>query len=498
LSLGRIFFVYVPIGLVIAGLVYTGVWHMFTLFVWQHPMLTWLPMLAAIVVGFAVGGVRQMTRAGGAPSANPPPKPTEQMAAAGATDAGQTPAPTPAPTRPPLWAAGPGLLAFLVVLVLGLWFTLVSPKEMSLDEIDYEVVDKLPQTTQPRLLPRAGVDDDPRFRDAKEVHLVRDPRGGELMWSGEWQGSWTGSESAGVSVRPLDDVVLQSQIYRSGFDKSVAGITPGTLKGKANLSHPFSRIQYPVLVPTGPRSAIAVAPYAGYAGFPFRYPYQKGVLVYNQDGEVEDLTPEEAASRPELVRTGRLFPESVARAQAEALAASDEFEGEIEDAKGNKQPFLTSIDENTTVWLTIINEEGANAGVKAVVIADSSTGETEVWKPGPGERLISTEQVIDEAEALPITFEEERCCDSEGDSYTETLREVVEPRLAFKDGEAYYMVTVVPTDAIAVGREVEYTLVIDAESGKVVDQIHHTAASASDDARLQAFFAGSSGGSGKD
>jgi hypothetical protein len=55
------------------------------------------------------------------------------------------------------------------------------------------------------------------------------------------------------------------------------------------------------------------------------------------------------------------------------------------------------------------------------------------------------------------------------------------------------MVTVVPNDAIAVGREVEYTLVIDAESGRVVDEIHHTAASAGEDARLQAFFAGGGG-----
>jgi hypothetical protein len=175
----------------------------------------------------------------------------------------------------------------------------------------------------------------------------------------------------------------------------------------------------------------------------------------------------------------------VARAQAEALAASDEFKGEIEDAKGNKQPFLTSIDETTTVRLTVINEEGANSGVKAIVLADSSTGETEVWKPGPGERLISTEQVINEAEALPLKWEEERCCDSEGDSYTVTLREVVEPRLAFSNGRPYYMVTVVPTDDLALSREVEHTLVIDAESGRVVRKIDHVGGGVSADAQLQ-------------
>jgi hypothetical protein len=86
------------------------------------------------------------------------------------------------------------------------------------------------------------------------------------------------------------------------------------------------------------------------------------VLVYDQDGEIEDLTPEEAASRPELVATGRIFPESVARSQAEAIARSDQIDGEINDAEDNKQPYLTSIDGNTTDWITIIDSRGRVAG----------------------------------------------------------------------------------------------------------------------------------------
>jgi len=92
-----------------------------------------------------------------------------------------------------------------------------------------------------------------------------------------------------------------------------------------------------------------------------------------------------------------------------------------------------------------------------------------------------------------LKWEEERCCDSDGNSYTVTLREVVEPRLAFKDGKAYYMVSVVPTDDLALPREVEYTLLIDAETGKVIDQIDHVNGGPSADARLQLFFSRGSG-----
>lgn len=348
-------------------------------------------------------------------------------------------------------------------------------------------MDKLPDRTQPRLLPRSGIKDDPAFRDSKEIHLVRDPETGNLLWTGEWRGSWLSGQSEGISVKPLDDVVSHSRIVPQGFDHSVAGITPSTLKGKAKLMHPFSRIQYPVLVP-GKGEAFAMAPYVGYSGFPLRYPYLKGVLVYHQDGEIEDLTPEEAAARPELVATGRIFPESVARSQAEAIARSDAVDGEIVDAEGNKQPYLTSIDDKRTVWLTIIDSKEHNGGVKALVLADSSTGETEVWLAPPDHPLVSTEDVINQARAMPLKCEEDRCCDSDGNSYTVTLREVVEPRLAFKDGHPYYLVTIVPTDDLALSREVEYTLLIDAETGKRIDLIDHVNGGVLADARLQGFF----------
>jgi hypothetical protein len=478
MSVGRIILLIVG-AVAVAALVYTGVWHIFTQFVWQYPMLSWLPLLALLVVGFVAGSVRAMMRAGGKPAATAGPSPAEQVAT--------TPvAPTPTRTSPIGFAWGLGILAFIVVLLYGFWGVLISPKHMSIDEVEYTVVDELPLTTQPRLLPRSGVDDDPRFRDAKEIHLVRDPDSGELQWTGAWQASSLSGPSEGVAVRPLDDIVFQSEIVPAGFDTSPAGITPGAFKGKAKLKHPFSGIQYPVIVPTGGREAFAMAPYVGYSGFPFRHPELKGVLVYHQDGELEDLTPEEAAARPELAATGRIVPESVARAEAEAIADSDEFEGEIKDAEDNPQPYLTSIDADRTVWITVINDEGHLGGVKAIVMTDSSTGETEVW---PADReLVSTQAVINEARALPLKWEEERCCDSDGNSYTVTLREVVEPRLAFKDGDAYYMVSVVPTDDLALSREVEYTLLIDAESGKVLDQIDHVSGGVSADARLQLFF----------
>jgi hypothetical protein len=48
---------------------------------------------------------------------------------------------------------------------------------------------------------------------------------------------------------------------------------------------------------------------------------------------------------------------------------------------------------------------------------------------------------------------------------------------------------VVPTDDLALSREVEYTLLIDAESGKVLEKFDHVNDGIAADAKLQAFFA---------
>ena len=445
--LGAVFLL--PLLLGLAALVFTGAWHAVTLWFARMPMLSWLPILAFVLAGLVAGALK-----GAAPKLH----------------------------------ARSALLAMLAVLLVGGMETLFFKSNGMLGDFSYTSVESLPEQTQPRLLPRSGVRDDPRFQSAGEIHLARDPDTGGLVWTGEWEKATFSGPSQGVAVKRLDEMV-GSAVVPAGFDHSVAGLGPGTIKWKAKLEHPFSRIQYPVVVPTGPDEAIAVMPYMAYRGFPFRRPYLKGVLVYHQDGRTEDLTPEEAARRPELGRSGRIFPEVLARKQAEAIARSDEIDGKIVDGEGNRQPFLTALDDTRTVWVTVIDATERPAGVKAVVLTDSVTGATEVWKAPEGVRLAPTQHVINDARSLPLRWEERRCCDSDGHSYDVTLREVVEPRLAFKDGHPYYMVTVVPTSELALPREIEYTLLLDAVTGERIDQFRHVEGGEAEDARLQAFFA---------
>jgi hypothetical protein len=461
-------------------LFYTGWFHLFTLFIWQHPMLSWIPLLAFFAIGYAAGIIKLAFSARRARSA---PASAEALESSDPTVA-TTPA--TAPTPPRAFSFRWGFLAAALVLASGLATTLFSTPRIPLDDIDYEMVDSLPRSSQPRLLPRTTVDDDPSFRDASEIHLVRDARTGQLLWSGEWQSSWLRGPSSGVSVKSLDTIHGGSKIIRTGFDRSVAGFAPGTVSWEGKWRHPTSRIQYPVIVPSADNGKpVAIAPYVGFRGFPYKTPYFKGVLVYHRDGTVEDLTPEEAAARGELVASGRIYPEALARAEAESLA--EELGGEIKDADDNRQPFLTSLDADSTAWVTVVNEQGSDQRAKAVVLQDSSTGRIRVWQPREGQRLVSTRYVIDSARALPIQFETTRCCDSDGHSYTVKLREILEPRLAFKDGRPYYLVTVAPTDELPLSREIEYTLLIDATTGETIRRFDHTT-DPNADRQLTAFF----------
>jgi hypothetical protein len=50
------------------------------------------------------------------------------------------------------------------------------------------------------------------------------------------------------------------------------------------------------------------------------------------------------------------------------------------------------------------------------------------------------------------------------------------------------MVTVVPTGQLAIGREVEYTLLIDASTGARIDSFAHVEGGPAEDLRLERFF----------
>ena len=249
-------------------------------------------------------------------------------------------------------------------------------------------------------------------------------------------------------------------------------------------------MQDPVIVPLGGGRAVAVAPYIGYRGFPVRHPYRQGVYVCHQDGTLEDLTPQQALARPELVRSGRLFPETLARDIAEAYgyrtgAAAvvlDRPRTEIDQPVGNPQPYLTDLGDRRVSWVTVAHPAGDDGTASALFLTDAATGVTSVWRAPPGQRVLSNTGAAALARHLPLRWTE--CCDDDGDHYD--IRRVTEARPVFVRGHFYYLVSIVPVNGYRTVRPVDRTVLIDAQERRVVCVFDHADSQAG--AALRAFF----------
>ena len=339
----------------------------------------------------------------------------------------------------------------------------------------------LPLTTQPRLLPKVAARDRGDLRDA---HLVVDPSSGQLAWSAEHKGGFIlRGSSDGVVVQPLDRVDASVTRTRGGFSPALSEVGPGSLTWEAAKRHYFTRVQERVVVPLGGGRAVAIAPYIGYRGFPVRHPYWRAVYVYHQGGTIEDLTPQEAMRRPELARSGRLFPEKLARRIADAYGYGPSGT-EIDDPRGNPQPYLTNLGDGQIRWVTVGHPRGDDSTVATIFLTDAAGGRTLVWHAPPGRRLLSNEGAAQLTRTLDIEWN--NCCDSDGTSTP--LRFVSEPRPVFARGRFFYVVSILPEKALKTPEAVDRTVVIDAQKRRIVKVVDHADSDADED--LRAFFAG--------
>src|SRR5690606_32200879 len=85
------------------------------------------------------------------------------------------------------------------------------------------------------------------------------------------------------------------------------------IRWKAYKRHFFTDVAETTYVLGPDGEPLLLAPYISYEGFWVKVPVLGGVYVVHPDGEIEDLSPEEARKRPFIVATGRLFPEALAR-----------------------------------------------------------------------------------------------------------------------------------------------------------------------------------------
>ena len=216
----------------------------------------------------------------------------------------------------------------------------------------------------------------------------------------------------------------------------------------------------PFMVVNGGDQYIAVpytTPTFHWTPLPYTTPEWGGVALIDSEGNVEDLTPEEARQHPALEEQ-KLYPFELARTKVAATkyrrgivntftSHEDEIEVAPVPGAGNDQPFLV-FSEGGPEYIVAVEPYGDAQGLKEIWTVDSRTGEYEVY--APDRSLFGARKATDYVRQAARTTDWNRFTPSE-------------PIPVVVDGQLYWQVRVVPGDSSGIA----YIAFVNARSSDV-------------------------------
>jgi len=184
----------------------------------------------------------------------------------------------------------------------------------------YEAIDGLPPGGQVRLVPREVAEQNASsaFNSPTETltdfHIVNTAEG--LRWTAlrTPQGSFRifTKKSQGLVELDAEQTARSLRQVDAEFDTAPRLQLTDNLRWRLLKRRFLIRLEEPVAIET-PRGPRIIVPFLEYKGTLARRPVLGGVFVVAPDGAIEELEPEEAARRPELANSGRIFPDTQAR-----------------------------------------------------------------------------------------------------------------------------------------------------------------------------------------
>lgn len=196
----------------------------------------------------------------------------------------------------------------------------------------------------------------------------------------------------------------------------------------------------------------------------YTWPYFHGVFLVDTKGNVELLSPEEAASHP-VLRGNRIFPENLARIQVNAHQYQlgvinklfiHEDQIQIQDVKNasskvNLQPYLMDTSEGLK-WFISTEPHGASHGIFKIFLVDATTGKVEMYELPQQETLTGPVRSGDYVRRSNPVVDWSRF-------------NAVEPLPFVRDGKLYWKLTIIPEDAAGIA----YQAFVNAETNEVVE-----------------------------
>jgi hypothetical protein len=434
------------IALVVLWLV-RPLWHGLAMFVWTSP-LVWLPPL--VVLGAGAYLLRRSRRSWT----------TLEDLKQG--------------VRPPVWLAAFPIVAFFLFLASGsLQAPLVGRAIVS--ATDYQEIRGLPPGGLVRLVPREVAEQNAASAFNSPTETLTDFRITNTPHGLEWtalrtpQGAFRTftKKSQGLVVLDAEQTARSLRQVDASFKVAPGLQVTDNLRWRLLKRHFLINLEDPVGIetPDGPRIMV---PYLQYKGVFIRRPVLGGVFVVAPDGRIEDLEPSEAARRPELARTGRLYPDTQARRLQDAYQYRrgvwnawfvHEDQTRITDTETNRQPYLVDFPDLGPQWVTVAEPYGRASAASAIFLTDATTGHTRIWRVPRRTSLSGNRRAIQAVRAVSIPGID--FGDGSGGSGN---FKVVEPRPVFVRGRLVYLTSIIPNSANAVSK----TVVVDAESNKLV------------------------------
>lgn len=387
-----------------------------------------------------------------------------------------------------LWAIGdkdPAKLVAVVAAVAAVAYVLTAAPLRDLkylDSIEAREIEEMPDTTGVRYLPyevaaRFGQntqddstlvlgDFEPLDNEEGGIDWVapREPNG---LWN-----SFVNNQDGVMVIKPDGSAELVSQEFKRGEGMALHRNVAWQLKRERFFVRHTD--QYYVL---HDGELLGVVPYISYKfSFPVMVPRWGGVMVVHPDGEIEDLSPEEAITDGRFAGE-RLYPEQLARKVGDVWkyrngywntwsAHEDEAVipkiGATEEAKSskassadqvstNQMPFLIPTEEGPQ-WFLAAEPYGGSFSMYRAIYVDAHDGEVAYFRPETGSALIGVNKALDYARATFPNYQWGRNAI------------LLEPRPIVKDETLYWMATITNADTAGVSKTV---MVNSAEQGEV-------------------------------
>ena len=396
-----------------------------------------------------------------------------------------------------LWNIGdkdPAKLVALVATVAAVAyiFTAAPLRDLKyLDSIEANEIEEMPDTTGVRYLPyEVAARFGQNTQDDSTLVLggfePLDNEEGGIDWvaprepNGVWN-SFINNQDGAMVIKPDGSAELVSQEFKRGEGMALHRNVAWSLKRERFFVDHTN--QYYVL---HDGELLGLVPYVSYRfSFPVMIPQWGGVMVVHPDGEIEDLSPEEAITDGRF-KGERLYPEQLARkvgdvwkyrngywntwsahedeAVIPTIGATDEDNSsggkEAKNRSGtssanqvstNQMPFLIPTEEGPQ-WFLAAEPYGGSFSMYRAIYINAHDGEVTYFRPDTGSALIGVNKGLDYARATFPNYQWGRNAI------------LLEPRPIIKDETLYWMATITNADTAGVNKTV---MVNSAEQGEV-------------------------------